>query len=521
MKKIQNTAAPVVVTTQRTPLTVKLSVTADSGRLTQAQDEAQALWNPDRITNPLILKPTFSVYDPDQGTSTIIQPGTNNAEFAWYRESVSQENLITSTTVTDLYYLETGTGNVKTGRLVVRKNVSYNEPEKIICRVTYADNLRDYEYYAEESVLLTSENKPEEFYSVKIQDANPIVFSPLTDETSTKAITSLASKGDTPLVWSNVVGKSIGAVDLGTLTWTYSSSIFSASLPSPAKTTGSAVAAGYNQIQNLSVDDSISTSTGGIRVKDASYNNVNAFKKAVGGKILFYELATKTVDMAFEDAMALVTMFFWYCDDVLIPTDGTFPAYISGQGTETLTVDLDFIDGKNISVKLGMPTFEDSGGGIRTVVLPSTPNVPATDSVLVKWEWGKLSAIPIAKGASTVKQKSSDKPFFAVVKRNNVDVDDAKAEEYVRLNWKTHATDANYSVKTDYGWGKETIVPASALRKTGSVNVEVTPEMYTLGVMDRLIDDSSGSAPNFNGYTEDDSGSSSAGNNGGFVVGRE
>lgn len=517
MKKIQNTAAPVVITTQRTPLTVKLSINADAGTLTQAQDEAQALWNPDRtITNMLILNPTFSMYDPDLGTTTILQPGTQDATFSWYREEVSLATQITSTKTTDLYYLETRTGNVLTGRLVVRKNVNYTNPEKIICRVEYTDNIRDYTYYAEESVLLTSENKPEEFYSVKVQDTSRIVYSPLTDDTSIKAITALASKGDTPLKWSNVVGKSIGAVDLGTLTWTYSSSIFSASLPSPAKTTGKAVAVGYEQMQNLAMDDTISTSTGAIRVKDASYSNVADFKTAVSGNILFYELATKTVDMEFEEAMSLITTFFWYCDNVLIPTDGTFPAYISGQGTETLTLDLDFLDGETLLVRLGMPEFEDIGGGQRTVELPTAPNVPAADMALLKWDWGEVTALPMAKGTSTVRQKSSDKPFFAVVKRDNVDVASAKVDEYIRLNWKSHATDQSYSTKVDHGWGTETVVPASTLRTTGGANVEVTPELWTLGVMDRLTDDS----PNGTGYVTDDSGSQTAGDYGGYVVGR-
>jgi len=507
MKKIQNTAPPMMMSTQRSPLTVKLSVKAAAGRLTQAQDSALGLWNPDRTISPLILEPVFTAYDADKGVTVNANP-----VFVWYVGSVSNANKITSVTTSDNYYLETSS-NTQTGRLVVRKNVDYDDPVEIICVAKYTDNLHGDELTEQENVILTTSNSPEEFYAVNIGDNSTIVFSPLTADSSQKDISALVNRGTVVMAWDNLVGKAVGAVDMGTLTWSYSSSVFQANLPSTALTTGGAAAAGYTQDQSLSSNNTISTSTSGkIRVKNSTFTSAADFKKAMGGRILFYELATKTVNTAFADAMAQLTTFFWYCDETLIATDGTFPGYVSGQGSETLTVDLDFISQKVISVRLGVPEIIDNAG-VKTVTLPLSSNAPATDSVLIAWEFDGLDALPLARGADAVKEQSRNKIFDAIVRKNNLDVSDEKVSEYIRLNWKSHSTDANYGTQTDHGWGPTTVIPASTLIKTGNTNVEVTTDIYTLGELDILVDDNDVAIT-------DDSGSATQSDYGGYVVGR-
>lgn len=509
MRKILNNAPSMSISTNRSPLTVNLSIDVAAGTLTQAQDKMKHIWNPDRtLKGTLILNPIFTAYNPDTKTNVSAESGR-----AWYRRVFSNDGsaytdtIITSTTPSDDYYKETTTGNVETGRLVIRKNVDYTTPEFIVCKVQYTDNVSSSTYEVEAMVTLTTENKPDEFYSVKIQESTTVTFSPLTDATSTKTIRAVAMLGNSLLDWNNVVGGSVGAVDLGTLTWSKSDTIFSASLPSSPLTSGGAVAAGYTQDQSLASDLTLSTSTGGIRIKDSNYSTASAFKAAMGGRILFYELSAKTVDKGFIESMQLLTTYFWYCDDELISTDGSFPAYISGQGSDSLTVDMDYLDGKTISVEIGMPVFTDNEGVI-SVSLPLTTNTPARDMVLIAWDWGHLDALPVARGGSSVREKTLSKTFDARVRKDNVDVVDAKVQEYIRLNWKAHSTDANYGTTTDHGWGKTTIIEASTLRKTGNISSEVNVDIYTLGELALLTDDSPGGS----GYVTDD--------NGEYIVGR-
>ncbi|MBR6195710.1 MAG: hypothetical protein IKQ58_09610 [Prevotella sp.] len=193
MKTIINTAPPVVMTTMRTPLTVMLSVgQVDNKPLTQAQDTQQNLWYPDRSRYPLILEPVVNILDVDAGQT--IQSGY---DIRWYyREGSGSETLVTSYTASDNYYLETSAGSV-TGRLVVRKNVDYLTPVDIICRVEYTDNLRGETYRAEKRIPLTSENKPEEFYTVAIAAPVPVHYNPIIDAASRRTLRAVARRGQT------------------------------------------------------------------------------------------------------------------------------------------------------------------------------------------------------------------------------------------------------------------------------------------------------------------------------------
>lgn len=504
MKKILNNAPSMNVSTQRSPLTVKLSVTAAAGRLTQAQDVMKAMWIPDRQLNALILAPLFTAYDPDLKTSASITP-----VITWYRRVYNNgtytDTQITSTVTSADYYKETS-GGADTGRLVVRKNVDYSAPEFIVCKAQYTDNVSSGTYTIEEEVKLTSENQPDEFYRVKIQDNSTVLYRPLKDEGSLHQLKAKVSFGDEILDHESVIGRSIGAVDLGTLTWSYASSVFTASLPSAPKTTGSAVAADYTQDQSLASNKTLSTSDGNIRIKNSSYTTAASFKAAMDGRMLFYELATKSVDKSFVDSMRLVSVFFWYCDDSLIKSDGLTPGYNGGQGTDTIALDLDCFAGNTISVRIGIPVIT-SNEGVYTVTLPLSPNVPARDNVLLEWEWGHVDSLAVGRGGSKIRQTTAVKVFDAIVRCDNVDVSADKVAEYICLNWKSHSTDANYATEGNHGWGTSATIPASVLKKTGNTTCEVYTDIYTLGPMGLLTDDSgSGTASQNGGYIVDDNG---------------
>lgn len=393
MKKIINTAPPVVMTTMRTPLTVMLSVRqADNKPLTQAQDTQQNLWDPDRSRYPLILEPDVNILDVDAG-----QTVESGYDMKWYRrEDSGQETLITSYTTTDDYYLETSGGSV-TGRLVVRKNVDYLTPVDIILRVEYTDNLRGETYRAEQRIPLTSENKPEEFYTVAIAAPTPVHYNPIVDNASIRTLRAVARRG---------------AMDVS---------------------------------------------------------------DAVG--------------------------YFWYDadgGDVLLNAQD-HPYYVSGQGTAELVVDAELCDRKKIKVR------------IATAATKAAPDLPCTDMREIVWKWPDMEALPYSMNGSAVGAAEDAKVFGAVIQADGRDVPDEKCREYCRLQWASHPM--NGTEKTDRGWGKEVTIPATELRRNDTVNTEVYPELYLLGAIEILTDDEGV-------VISDDSGSSTALDYGGKVVGR-
>ena len=167
MKKIINTAPMAVVTTLHTPQTLLLTLRAASGTLTQAQDITQNLWSPDRTLTPLVIESVFSAYDPDTKSRA-----SAAASLKWY---VNDVEIQTTATSSDYYRVDTATGGIKAGSLVVRKNVSYTTPVTIRCEATYQGRTEKAE------VVLTSENKPDVFYTLDLMTPNVVKYRPLED----------------------------------------------------------------------------------------------------------------------------------------------------------------------------------------------------------------------------------------------------------------------------------------------------------------------------------------------------
>lgn len=463
MKKIINTAPPVVVTSLHTPYSVLLTLrtVGTNATLTQAQDIAKNLWFPDRTIEPLFLVPVFSVYDTDKQEAVSAVP-----TLTWYVNGV----VVNTSTPSESYYIITDAmadDDIPAGSLAVRKNVDYNEPVTVKCVATYGA------YTADSEQLLTSENKPNVFYRVDLKNASVVEYHPLLDESSQRTFQAFVQHSQDAVVWEEVIGKSINAVDLGSLTWNLSNGVFSASLQTAAKTDGGAVLAGYTQDQTLADDKTISTSNGNIRIKDAAYSSAADFKAAMDGKVLFYELATKTVQEDFLTAMRKVTGFFWYLDGQLITKD-TY-GYVSGQGMETLVLDADYIDKSVISVRIAVPVFTDDG-----VTMPTVPSEGASAQSTLVWEWEHIDVMPIALGGSSVHRYSSQKVFNSIARVNGEDATSTQ-RSHIRTVWYTHDTDKPYTNKTYYGSGESVTLPASAMFRTGKVNVEVGLDLYLLG----------------------------------------
>lgn len=129
----------------------------------------------------------------------------------------------------------------------------------------------------------------------------------------------------------------VGSVDLGSLTWTYDSGVprfYTQGISSMAKKplrnddianiTSVYETVPLNGLYDQLSDKCMAMSTGGVvSVKDTSYSDLNAFRTAMSGVYLYYELATPT-----ETAVYLDLAFNAYEDgtEQLLPVNGSVPS---------------------------------------------------------------------------------------------------------------------------------------------------------------------------------------------------
>lgn len=99
------------------------------------------------------------------------------------------------------------------------------------------------------------------------------------------------------------VERKVGSVDLGSLTWYYYSSgnepfMYTAAtaLPNIKPSTNALLCSAYKTNGSAGEKRIVSTSTTSIRIFDSSYTDPAAFKTAMSGVYLYYELATPTND---------------------------------------------------------------------------------------------------------------------------------------------------------------------------------------------------------------------------------
>lgn len=412
MRKLINPAPPVNITTSRKPPTVTLQIMqVDAQPLTQSQDKVNNLWSPDRYGEvALILEANFQAYDPETGGALSVTP-----EITWYLNQVKTwdgtngELAIDDQQTSDVNYrLETAVVDdvrVTTGRLVVRQNIDYLSPAKVICIVKYTGIEGASDYEIEDSVLLTSENKPEEFYALHLRQVNNVKYRPLKDTTSQRTLEVDVYRGNAKL----------GASALN------------------------------------------------------------------GMKFFWYKKESSDAD--------------W----VLVPTTGLFPSYVSGQYTKTLVIDADCL--LQCRFKVMAATTADA----------AEPNIPSFATCIVQWVLPDIEAEPTSIGGSSVSVSDTQRQFEAILRVDGKDISDADRAELIRLNWKSKPT--NSATITDRGWTDSPTIAASELRRTGGENVAVWPEVYLLGPYEIITDDN-------DEPLIDDSGSATASDNGGYVIGR-
>ena len=206
MKKIINTAPPVVVATVRTPLDGSMSISPNGGATTQVYDEVTNTYEPvDRQDTPLVLSPVVSIVDPDTGQQVPLS-SMSSVSIKWFVGN--SQNPVTSTTQSDDYHLQTdddtATG-VPTGNLVVRHNVGPSDDfiVNILCQLSFVDSGRSEVYKYDAAIILTSEEKVQDMLSIQLANPSKVTYNPIFDDSSQRTFKAKVYNGGTLVSNSN------------------------------------------------------------------------------------------------------------------------------------------------------------------------------------------------------------------------------------------------------------------------------------------------------------------------------
>ena len=494
MKTLINMARPVVMTTNREPLDLQLSIKQRSGDpLTQTQDATANTWSPDRTVTPLLLDPDIKAYDPEKRAFITISTASIN----WYVgeikdwDSSTETGLVGTSVSSQNYYLEYVNGS-KTGSLVVRKNINYNNPVTIICKVEFTDSSRSQTYRVEATVMLTTENRPDEFYNVSINTPSTIEYRPFTDSSSTRNLKAVTSKGNTLLDFPYTNGIKYFWYYLNAGAWTLIPTNGTyAPYVSGQNTDTLILDAAYVELETIKV----------MIAKDGTYTPVGSPSgnpKTLGYFEFNNGVYYPTSDTSVASGKTYYTLSSASYAIVASPTGnpstkGYYERIGSGAGYS-------YTPSTDTSVQAGKTYFTQT---------TSAPDCDAFSQVDVARVLPRIEALPYCTGGSAINVGDSDRVFEALVSMDAVDMSDALREEYIRLNWKSKPTNSN--TVTDRGWGNSIEIPASELQNTGNVNTEVYCDIGVLGPLGLLTDDSPGGS----GYVTDDSPGGS-----GYVIGR-
>lgn len=281
--------------------------------------------------------------------------------------------------------------------------------------------------------------------------------------------------------------KRIGKVDLGSLTWYYAqvsgfADRFSTTLPLAKPAPSNSVVANilsekysiYSDgiLGNVSAapNKGIALNTSRyIYVRDTGYSNATTFKTAMSGVYLYYELATP-IEYTFDPIPQ--GQFEWYgvSNGVEVKID-TLPAYVSGQGTDTLRVDALYDENMTVICRYRKFPWD-------------TELIPQKEYRTVAWRVPNIDTIVVCKNGGSVNSASTGNYIFETIVnvKGEMISDEVKAAN-LRFCWKMRKS--NTTTETDLGWGLTKSIAVSDLKSTvvngNPVSTIVYCEVYLLG----------------------------------------
>lgn len=210
----------------------------------------------------------------------------------------------------------------------------------------------------------------------------------------------------------------------------------------------------------------------------------------------------------YGDSELSTAKYFWYWMDANHTSGVLFgntttrcAAYVSGQGTKVLTLNPDKMSKLTIVLKVGSATTD------------TAPTLSVKETFTVHTLYDEVSCETYSKNGRSLLTSHKEMTFEALMKVNKKNMPDAIRNEYIRLNW--FCKKASARAATDKGWGDSVTIPRSELVTTTGDNTLVFPQINILSNYDYLYENEGDTVP-----IQDDSGSSTASQDSGFVIGR-
>ena len=168
-----------------------------------------------------------------------------------------------------------------------------------------------------------------------------------------------------------------------------------------------------------------------------------------GSTTTFYALET-----AQTYVLDPITDFVWYGikngQEVLADT---LPWYVSGQGTDNLTVDAMY--GENINVVL------------RCKMMDGETLSPSKAYATLNWRTPDIETFVQSDNGGAVRSDTEEMSFGTIININGEVLSDALKQKHLAFNWKIHKDNAapnTPEAEIDKGWGQRITIDASDLR---------------------------------------------------------
>jgi|GEM_PF-394188 len=265
--------------------------------------------------------------------------------------------------------------------------------------------------------------------------------------------------------------KRVVGVDLGTLTWSYNSSkkYFNANLTGIIKlgykdATSACLVTKYRLCSDKHMEEADvdsydmyiaipSTSHAGslAHLRNLQYTSSSDLNVSLSGVYLYYKLATPqeyTIDMG----SGQVT-FEWY------GVDGngteqridTLPCYVSGQHTDTVTVDAQYAECTPVILRCKQYPHSET-------LLPSYA------LRTIQWRIPDIDAIATCMNGAAVREANNDYRFVPIVNVKGATLSDAVKAAHLRFRWQQRLWSTTGEKFRELGYGQSMVVNAAKLR---------------------------------------------------------
>ena len=152
-------------------------------------------------------------------------------------------------------------------------------------------------------------------------------------------------------------------------------------------------------------------------------------------------------------------------------TEATQPTG-KGQGTDTVAIDVKYAEKVAIVCR----------------VLSSGTLLPPRDEVAVSWGYPSIRPITHSRNGQNVNNVNRKMTFEMIVNTRDGELDAATKREHFRYNWKKHVSTS--TATSNLGWGETLTVDSSSLKQTTSHVTEVNADVYILGPLEAVTDNS-------------------------------